>query len=201
LANGRVSSITNTAIRTTSTAQTGVVQLQDSISSTSTSNAATPNSVKTAYDLANQANTTAAAAVPSSGGTITGNLTVGANTNTNGTLKINSAYTTNHDYVEISTNTLTINLSSASVFTVNLTSDITTFTLTNYPSTTDVVNFVLIVNNDGSPRTIAWPASFRWPGNGNGPSLTETADKFDIFTFISYDGGTNWFAIISGKNL
>lgn len=38
---------------TTSTA--GVVQLEDSISSTSTTKAATPNSVKTAYDLANGA--------------------------------------------------------------------------------------------------------------------------------------------------
>jgi hypothetical protein len=41
----------------------------DSVSSTSTTTIATPNSVKTAYDLAN-------AAVPKSGGTMTGNLIV-----------------------------------------------------------------------------------------------------------------------------
>lgn len=52
---------------TTSTA--GIVQLTDSTSSTSTTTAATPNSVKTAYDLAN-------AAVPKSGGTMTGLLTL-----------------------------------------------------------------------------------------------------------------------------
>ena len=65
---------------TASTTQTGIVQLTDSTSSTSTTTAATPNSVKSAYDLANTANNTANAALPKSGGTVTGNLTV------NGTL-------------------------------------------------------------------------------------------------------------------
>ena len=49
------------------TSYEGVVKLTDSTSSTSTTTAATPNSVKTAYDLAN-------AAVPKSGGTMTGDL-------------------------------------------------------------------------------------------------------------------------------
>jgi len=52
---------------TTSTA--GKLQLTNSTSSTSTSTAATPNSVKSAYDLAN-------AALPKTGGTITGNLNI-----------------------------------------------------------------------------------------------------------------------------
>ena len=39
------------------TSQKGVVQLEDSYASTSTTKAATPNSVKSAYDLANTANT------------------------------------------------------------------------------------------------------------------------------------------------
>jgi hypothetical protein len=42
-----------------STTAKGIIQLTDSISSTSTSTAATPNSVKTAYDLANSAKSTA----------------------------------------------------------------------------------------------------------------------------------------------
>jgi hypothetical protein len=55
-AKGRLTSASNTTIRSGTTSQTGVVQLQDSVISTSTSNAATPASVKTAYDLANTAN-------------------------------------------------------------------------------------------------------------------------------------------------
>jgi hypothetical protein len=52
-----------------STSAKGHVQLTDSVSSTSTTTAATPNSVKQAYDKAN-------AALPKTGGTITGILTM-----------------------------------------------------------------------------------------------------------------------------
>jgi phage-related tail fiber protein len=49
-------------IQDATTAQKGAVQLTDSVSSTSTTTAAVPNSVKAAYDLANTANTTASSA-------------------------------------------------------------------------------------------------------------------------------------------
>lgn len=51
--------VSKSTIRSATTSQTGIVQLTDSIDSTSTTTAATPNVVKTAYDLANTANTTA----------------------------------------------------------------------------------------------------------------------------------------------
>jgi len=56
---GRVTAVTNTAIQSSTTSVQGIVQLTDSISSTSTTTAATPNSVKTTYDLATTANTNA----------------------------------------------------------------------------------------------------------------------------------------------
>jgi hypothetical protein len=59
---GRLTSASNTTIRSATTSQTGVVILEDSVLSTSTSNAATPASVKTAYDLAATANTNAVSA-------------------------------------------------------------------------------------------------------------------------------------------
>jgi len=49
---GRLTSVSNTSIRSGSTSQTGIILLQDSFTSTSTSNAATANSVKNAYDFA-----------------------------------------------------------------------------------------------------------------------------------------------------
>lgn len=54
------------------TSATGIVQLEDSTSSTSTTTAATPNSVKSAYDLAN-------AALPKAGGTMSGAIAMGTN--------------------------------------------------------------------------------------------------------------------------
>lgn len=52
---GGTSGAVTIAIDDASTTQKGAVQLEDSTSSTSTTKAATPNSVKTAYDLANGA--------------------------------------------------------------------------------------------------------------------------------------------------
>lgn len=54
--NGEISA-TKKTVQDGTTSQKGVVQLEDSHSSTSTTKAATPNSVKSAYDLANTANT------------------------------------------------------------------------------------------------------------------------------------------------
>ena len=54
-ANGHVTGQTSTTIQSASTSISGVVQLTDSVSSTSTTTAATPNAVKQAYDLANSA--------------------------------------------------------------------------------------------------------------------------------------------------
>lgn len=58
-------------IRSATTSGDGIVQLSDSISTTSSVLAATPTAVKTAYDLAN-------AALPKAGGVITGPLEIGA---------------------------------------------------------------------------------------------------------------------------
>jgi hypothetical protein len=58
------------AIRSATTSVNGIVQLSDSVSTTSSILAATPTAVKTAYDLAN-------AALPKAGGTITGVLEIG----------------------------------------------------------------------------------------------------------------------------
>lgn len=77
------------------TSAAGIVQLEDSTSSTSTVKAATPNSVKSAYDLANTANTaagaaqtTANAALPKAGGTMTGTIILRAGTAASATAPI-----------------------------------------------------------------------------------------------------------------
>lgn len=75
------------------TSAKGVVQLTDSTSSTSTTTAATPNSVKSAYDLANTAKTNAAAAqtaannAQATADSKVGSVLLATGTN-NGTLKL-----------------------------------------------------------------------------------------------------------------
>ncbi len=98
----------------------------------------------------------------------------------------------------ISTNTLTLDLSTASTFYVNLNDNITTFSITNIP--TGVSSFTLIFTADGTARSITWPGSFLWPG-GFPPTLTSTNGKEDVFSFVSLDGGTTWLSFIGGQNL
>ena len=65
-----------------STSSVGVLQLENSTSSTSTTKAATPSAVKSAFDLATTADATATAAMPQAGGTFSGDVTFGTTTAT-----------------------------------------------------------------------------------------------------------------------
>lgn len=66
----------NATLPSASTSAAGIVQLSDSTSTTDSTLAATPTAVKSAYDLANTANTTAGAAIPKSTVTTAGDLIV-----------------------------------------------------------------------------------------------------------------------------
>lgn len=116
-----------------------------------------------------------------------------------GNLKVNAASQVGSN-ISISTNTITVNLAAATVFAVNLTSDITTVTLTNTESVLTTSSFVLVLTGDGTQRSITWPSSFKWPG-GVAPTITSTLNKVDVITAFTYDGGTRWFSFISGQNL
>ena len=100
----------------------------------------------------------------------------------------------------ISLGTLTLNLNLSSIFNVALNANITTITLSNVQASGSTSSFVLIFTADGTARTVAWPASFKWAG-GVTPTLTSTNGKKDIFTIFTIDGGTTYNAIISAQNV
>ena len=100
----------------------------------------------------------------------------------------------------ISSNAVTINLTTYSVFELTLSSSITSITLTNVASAGNMVNFMLLITADGTPRSITWPTNFKWP-NGTAPSITSTLNKKDAYVFFTTDGGTTWEAMIAGQNL
>jgi hypothetical protein len=96
--------------------------------------------------------------------------------------------------------TLTLDLTSASFFYVNLNSSITTFNLINVPPSPKVYTFTLQFVANGNSYAVAWPGSFRWSG-ASLPTLTTTSGKVDTFTFLTHDGGANYFAFVSDQNL
>jgi hypothetical protein len=93
----------------------------------------------------------------------------------------------------------TLALSSGNVITATLTGNCTfTFSTTGLPSGS--YSFTLILTNDGTAgRTITWPASVKWP-NASVPTRTTTANRTDVYTFFTTNGGTNWFGNLSLYN-
>jgi len=100
----------------------------------------------------------------------------------------------------ISAGTLTLNLSSGSVFYVALNANITSISLTNFPTSGNTASFTIMFTADGTARTVTWPTSIKW-SSGVAPTLTSTATKVDVFNFFSRDGGTTVYGFTSGQNL
>jgi len=98
----------------------------------------------------------------------------------------------------ITSNVLTLDLATGTHFEVALDAAITTLTISNVPSASTVSSFTLKFTADGTPRAVTWPASIKW-ANAAAPSLTSTNGKVDIFTFLSHDGGTTWYAFVGGQ--
>ncbi|MGZ4596277.1 MAG: hypothetical protein ACXV3V_05060 [Actinomycetes bacterium] len=57
---------------------------------------------------------------------------------------------------------------------------------------------VVLVQDATGSRTATWPATVRWAG-GTPPTLTTTASKTDVLTFLCADG-TNWLGFTAGLN-
>lgn len=100
----------------------------------------------------------------------------------------------------INNNTLALDLTTYTVFEVNLLQNITSISISNVPAAGIMASFMIIFTADGTARSVTWPASFKWP-NGVAPSLTSTLNKKDAFVFFSTTGGNEWEAFISGQNL
>ena len=62
----------------------------------------------------------------------------------------------------------------------------------------DASSLILILDADGTARTITWPTSFRWTNNV-APAITSTAGKDDIIVAFTYDAGTTWYAVVTGQ--
>lgn len=116
--------------------------------------------------------------------------------------KITNVGIENYYETRIQANTGTayaINLSTGNVFELTLTGNCT-FTFTNPPASGKTGSFTLILKQDATgSRTRTWPASVKWPG-GVAPTLSTTANRVDILTFFTLDGGTTWYGSLAGVN-
>ena len=59
------------------------------------------------------------------------------------------------------------------------------------------LSLILVQDATGS-RTVTWPGTVKW-ASGTAPTLTTTAAKADVFTFLCADGA-NWLGFTAGQN-
>jgi hypothetical protein len=140
--------------------------------------------------------TTAGAALPKAGGTLSGEIVAADQIISAPVLKdIGETCVAN----ATSGSTDTISLTDGNVHNVTLTANCT-FTFSAPPASGTSGSFTLFLNQDGTgSRTATWPGSVKWAG-GTAPTLTTTASRTDILVFTTIDAGTIWYGAVSGQD-
>jgi len=110
--------------------------------------------------------------------------------------------------LSIASNVVTVDLSSAQNFLLTATDNVNSFTIINPPS--EVSSFTIRITQDATGGRVIDIDDFRtsggspipvyWPGGGVLPIVTPTANRSDIYTFKTFDGGSNWYGIVVGQN-
>ncbi len=101
---------------------------------------------------------------------------------------LNSAATTN------------LNCALGNVFAITMIANITSLTFSNVPASGKAYAIVLKVIQDATgTRSFTFPASVKWPGNV-APTLTSTANKYDVLVLFTLDGGTSWTGSVGSQN-
>jgi hypothetical protein len=96
------------------------------------------------------------------------------------------------------TATTTVNCATSNNFLVAMSANITSLLFSNIPASGNLYSVTLFLNYTGA-FTITWPASLKWSG-GAAPTLTSSANKTDIITLTTRDGGVTWYGFPAGLN-
>jgi hypothetical protein len=130
--------------------------------------------------------------------TLTGDLTISTGSATVGTrvAVVNTAqeYTAAHNFnatTLTSGNSIAWDLSANQVARLVLS---TNGTMADASNKVDGSVYILLVTQGTGSNTLAWNATYKWPG-GTAPTLTTGSAKSDIFTFVS--NGTSLFGVAS----
>jgi hypothetical protein len=110
--------------------------------------------------------------------------------------------------ISSSSNIVTIDLSQAQSFDFTLSETVNQFTIINAPS--GASSFVIKIAQNAIGGYLADIDDFRnssggilpvyWPGGGVLPTITPTANRADIYSFKTFDGGVSWYGFVDGQN-
>ena len=101
-----------------------------------------------------------------------------------------------------------IDLSLAQSFTLTVDEDVDSFTIKNAPSGS--TSFSIKILQDGTGNRAVGIDTFKtsggtaipvnWPGGGVVPIMTQTADRADIYSYKTFDGGSSFYGVVGGQN-
>lgn len=183
--------ITNTGVASVvqgSTSVAGKLQLTNGVNSASTTTAATPAAVNTAYNLADSANTTAQAALPKSGGTMTGNIT----------------FASSQTFSDAAGNLRTLPQNAKTAAYTLVANDtgkhisITTGGVTVPSNVFNAGDIVTIFNNSTSDQTITQGSSVTLRKSGSADTGNRTLAQYGVATVLCVSANT---FVISGSGL
>jgi hypothetical protein len=136
-----------------------------------------------------------------------GTVTPRANLDIDGSVRFKS-YSEAVVPVSVSSNNVTLDLSQGQTFTLTATSNANQFTLTNVPSGSTAFTILITQNSVGGNSVNI--DSFRtsggvtipvyWPGGGVIPTVTTGANRSDIYSFKTFDGGATLYGFVGGQN-
>lgn len=89
-----------------------------------------------------------------------------------------------------------IDVALGDYFTIGLAGDVSTFTFSNLPGSGKGASLMIRITQDSTPRTVGWPASFKWAGGVAGVVSTGSG-AVDLLAITTLDNGTTWDATLA----
>ena len=203
LAAGKFYKIGNTTIANSTALGTGI--LASSLTSLGTLSSLTLGGAASGITTLAAGNTTITGFINvSTTSTFTGVTTHGANVAMANNVLSNPKFISYKEVVvsnTITTTTHTIDLSLSNVFDLTLANAAITLTFSNPPASGNAYSFTLYCKQDATgSRVITWPATVKYP-NASTPTMSTGANKIDIFSFFTLDGGTIYAGALSLANI
>jgi aspartate oxidase len=133
-------------------------------------------------------------------GIITENITSNAANITNASVVFNN-YSEKTNDLTIEAGVTTIDLNRGNTFILTLTEQVNKFNIINIPNGT--ITFTLVVKQTSyGNKLMFWNfegKTLKW-SNNQIPIMTQTGSKTDVYSFATFDGGSEWFGFPGGQN-
>lgn len=81
-------------------------------------------------------------------------------------------------------------------FTLALSGNVSGFTFSNLPGAGHGATLMIQITQDSTPRTVVWPASFKWAGGAAG-AVSTGSGVVDVLAITTFDNGTTWNATLA----